>query len=338
MTIRTLTLYGCILIATLFRGVPALQGESKPSDKMEQRVGQLRSLKWGMFICWSFSTFSDKEWTPGIKDVSFFSPTGADTDQWAKTAKEAGMGYILFLTKHHDGFCLWNTNTTERKVTRSALGKDVLAEVKKSCDKYGLKLALYFSEGDWTWPGAEDGKSRKGGSNPTVKRAQLKELLTRYGRIEFIWFDHAVGDGGLSHDETVSFVKTLQPGCFVGFNSGAPAGDLRLGEMGHPTPLSDASGAGFNKADIRGYTGYQLAEFTMPILMGTKAGRWFYTNPDNDGVVLPAEQIVQLYRDGVKHGNIFSLDVGPNRAGKLRDIDVKTLKEVGRRIREGGER
>jgi alpha-L-fucosidase len=81
-----------------------------------------------------------------------------------------------------------------------------------------------------------------------------------------------------------------------------------------------------------------VAEFTMPILMGTKAGRWFYTNPNNEGVVLPAEQIVQLYRDGVKYGNIFSLDVGPNRAGKLREIDVKTLKEVGRRIREAGDR
>jgi alpha-L-fucosidase len=62
------------------------------------------------------------------------------------------MGYILFLTKHHDGFCLWDTETTQRKVTRSPLGKDVLAAVRKSCDKYGLKLALYFSEGDWTWP------------------------------------------------------------------------------------------------------------------------------------------------------------------------------------------
>lgn len=336
MTTRTLTLWGCMLVATLWSGLPAHLSESRPRDEMEERVSQLRSLKWGMFVCWSFSTFSDKEWTPSIKDVSFFNPTGLDTDQWASTAKEAGMGYILFLTKHHDGFCLWNTNTTERKVTRSPLGKDVLAEVKKSCEKHGLKLALYFSEGDWTWPGAEDGKSREGGSNPAVKQAQLKELLTQYGRIEFIWFDHAVGDGGLSHAETVSFVKSFQPGCFVGFNSGAPAGNLRLGEMGHPAPLSDPSGAGLHKDQVGNYTGYRVAEFTMPILMGTKAGRWFYTNPDNDGIALPAEQIFQLYRDGVKHGNIFSLDVGPNRAGKLRDIDVKTLKEVGRRIREAG--
>jgi len=73
---------------------------------MARRAEELKSLRWGMFVCWSFSTFSGKEWTPGVEDVSFFRATGCDTDQWARTAKEAGMGYILFLPKHHDGFCL----------------------------------------------------------------------------------------------------------------------------------------------------------------------------------------------------------------------------------------
>ena len=82
-----------------------------------------------MFICWSFSTFSGKEWTPGVTDVSFFRATDCDTDQWARTAKEAGMGYILFLTKHHDDFCLWDTKTTDRKITKAPLGRDVLAEL-----------------------------------------------------------------------------------------------------------------------------------------------------------------------------------------------------------------
>ena len=114
------------------------------------------------------------------------------------------MGYILFLTKHHDGFCLWDTKTTDRKVTKSPLGKDVLAEVRKSCDRHGLKLALYFSEGDWTWPGAIDGAHLQGGSNPAMKKAQLRELLTQYGPVEYVWFDHAAGDGGLSHQDTLA--------------------------------------------------------------------------------------------------------------------------------------
>ena len=80
-----------------------------------QRAQEIRNLKWGMFVCWSFSTFSDQEWTRGVKDVSFFQPTGLDTDEWARVARQAGMGYILFLTKHHDGFCLWDTKTTDWK-------------------------------------------------------------------------------------------------------------------------------------------------------------------------------------------------------------------------------
>ena len=142
-----------ITIAMLLASFALSARAAEPVD-MQKRAAELKGLKWGMFICWSFSTFSGKEWTPGVKDVAFFKAAGCDADQWARTAKEAGMGYILFLTKHHDGFCLWDTKTTDRKVTKAPLGRDVLAELRKSCDKYGIRLALYFSEGDWTWPGA----------------------------------------------------------------------------------------------------------------------------------------------------------------------------------------
>ena len=80
------------------------------------RAEQIKQMKYGMFICWSFSTFSGQEWTPTRdKDASYFKATGCNTDQWCKVAKDAGMGYILFLTKHHDGFCLWDTKTTEKR-------------------------------------------------------------------------------------------------------------------------------------------------------------------------------------------------------------------------------
>lgn len=296
------------------------------------RVRELQGLRWGMFVCWSLSTFSGTEWTPGVTNVAFFKATEVDTDQWARTAREAGMGYILFLTKHHDGFCLWDTKTTDRKVTKAPLGRDVLAELRKSCDAHGIKLALYFSEGDWTWEGSVPGK--KSGPNPDMKKAQLKELLTQYGPIEYIWFDHAVGDGGLSHEATVDFCKALQPGCFVGFNHGSPAGDIRLGEMGHPSPLADPSGSGFNKNHIKGYAGYRLAEFTYPILPPHKGGAdWFYSLPEHDGLVHPPEKLYRDYLGAVEFQNIFSLDVGPDCRGRLRDIDVQTLRKVGEMIR-----
>ncbi len=329
-------LSGLVCLLVLFFALGNRLATAAPESAKNEKgiqAQELKNLKFGMFICWSFSTFSDQEWTPGVKDVSYFNPSGMDTDQWCRVAKEAGMGYILFLTKHHDGFCLWDTKTTDWKATKSPLGQDVLAAVKKSCDQYGLKLALYFSEGDWTWPGAETPATGSdkfvGGKNAELKKAQLKELLTQYGPIAYIWFDHAQGDGGLDHIETAQFVKSVQPDCFVGFNHGQTAGDLRAGEYGKPGPLDNPEAGGFNKAVSEDYL---IAEFAMPIL--GNQGRWFYTNPGNDAVSRSAEEIFSLYQEAVKYGNLFSLDIGPDRSGKLREIDVKTLREVGKLIRE----
>ncbi len=320
--------------------------QTKIPDKV--RAQQVSDLKFGMFICWSFSTFSGREWTRGVEDVSFFKASGCDTDQWCKTAKEAGMNYILFLTKHHDGFCLWDTSTTEWKVTNSPLGIDVLAKLRQSCDKYGLKLALYFSEGDWTWiegelpqdgflPGGKkwDDPIWKSGRNAALKKAQLEELCTRYGPIEFFWMDHAQGDGGLDHAATVEWVHRFQPNTFVGFNHGQPAGRLSLREMGRPGRIGDASTTKYNKEGETQYKGYLVAEFTYPIQPHREKGaHWFYSLPEYEDICHPAEKIYQDYLGALNYGNIFSLDVGPKPNGKLRDIDVRTLTEVGRMIRE----
>ncbi len=134
---KNLRLFWVIII--MLQPVLFLKAQDLPA-KMDdnERAVQIQELKFGMFICWSFSTFSGREWTPTLdKDASYFKATGCDTDQWCKVAKDAGMNYILFLTKHHDGFCLWDTKTTDKKVTNSPLATDVLAQLRKSCDKYG---------------------------------------------------------------------------------------------------------------------------------------------------------------------------------------------------------
>ncbi|MFH1738136.1 MAG: alpha-L-fucosidase [bacterium] len=290
----------------------------------EIRAKQVQDLKFGMFICWSFSTFSEEEWTRGVEDVAFFNASGCDTDQWCEVAKDAGMNYILFLTKHHDGFCLWDTKTTDWKVTKSPLGIDVLAKLRESCEKYGLKIALYFSEGDWTWP---DNK------NAELKKKQLEELCTEYGPIEFFWIDHAQSDGGLDHIATAEWIREFQPNCFVGFNHGQPAGRLCLREMGTPGRIGDAATSKYNKEGEQEYKGYLVAELTYPIqLPDGKQPLWFYHLSKDKNPTQPAEKIYKDYLGAVEYGNIFSLDVGPNHEGKLREVDVNTLKEVGEMI------
>ncbi len=327
----------CFLLLMILSGMYAGGQPSGSAIKTDDqaRAMQIREMKFGMFICWSFSTFYGKEWTPTLdKDASFFKAKKVDTDQWCKVARDAGMNYILFLTKHHDGFCLWDTRTTDKKVTNSPLGIDVLARLRKSCDRYGIKLALYFSEGDWNWPEAVDGKGGKGGKNPEMKKAQLKELCTLYGPIEFFWMDHAIGDGGLSHEMTEQWIHEFQPGCFVGFNHGEPAGRLVLREMGTPGNIGDANTSVYNKDAESNYKNYLVAEFTYPILPPHKGGAmWFYSLPEHDKLVHPAEKIYRDYLGAVKYGNIFSLDVGPDYNGKIRKVDVKTLQKVGRLIR-----
>lgn len=91
---------------------------------------------------------------------------------------------------------------------------------------------------------------------------QLKGLCIRYGRIEFFWMDYAVGDGGLSHVDTVEWVHCFQPNCFVGFSHGQSAGRLCLGERGRPGPLGDADASEYNKEAEQEYRGYLVAEFT----------------------------------------------------------------------------
>jgi alpha-L-fucosidase len=297
-----------------------------------QRAEQIKDMKWGMFICWSFSTFSGHEWTRGVKSVDFFRATEVDTDQWCKTAKDAGMGYILFLTKHHDGFCLWDTATTDWKVTKAPLGRDVVAELRKSCDKHGIKLAFYFSEGDWTWADKSPEEQKE------IQKAQLRELCTKYGPIEFFWLDHAQGAGGMEHAEKVEWIHSFQPNSFVGFNHGEPAGRLCLRERGRPGKVGDADASEYNKEAEQTYKGYLVAEFTYPILPEHEGGaQWFYSLPKHDNLCLPAEKIYQDYVGAVRYGNIFSIDVGPNYQGRLREIDIETLRQVGQMIRAADE-
>jgi alpha-L-fucosidase len=333
---NTLFLIAMILLLHTAFTVYAQQEAEKIDDLV--RAEEIKELKFGMFICWSFSTFSGTEWTPTLeKDASYFTATGCDTDQWCKVAKDAGMNYILFLSKHHDGFCLWDTKTTDKKVTNSPLGIDVLRKLRNSCDKYGIKLALYFSEGDWNWPGAVDGKgySEGVGIDPEMKKAQLEELCTQYGPIEFYWMDHAVGDGGLNHQETVKWIHQFQPNCFVGFNHGEPAGRLSLRERGAPGKIGDASATKYNKEAEANYKDYLAAEFTYPILPEHKGGAdWFYSLPEHDHLCKPAEDLFKDYQGAIQYGNIFSINVGPDYKGEIRKIDSKTLRQVGKLIEQ----
>jgi len=155
--------------------------------------------------------------------LKVFNPTSFNAEKWIKIAKKAGMEYICFTVKHHDGFCMWDTNFSDYKITNTPYSKDVLKELSTACQKYGIKLSLYYSNPDWHY---------KSGYNPNSShqwcavnkdapnleeykeyvKNQVTELLTNYGPIYTFFWDIPPKIDDPSFNE---LVRKLQPGIFI---------------------------------------------------------------------------------------------------------------------------
>src|SRR5664279_664602 len=119
--------------------------EPQPSDK--PNVYQLDQIKrkYGMFIHFGVNTFYDQEWTDGSKPAASFKPLTVDADEWVHTAKEAGMKYVILVSKHVDGFCLWDSKYTDYDVASSGNKTNVVEKVAEACRKYGIGMGIYYS-------------------------------------------------------------------------------------------------------------------------------------------------------------------------------------------------
>lgn len=125
-----------------FKEYPIMQQPSlEPTEGQQAQIDR----KFGMFLHFGINTFNNTEWSKGRLPVKSYCPTAIDADSWVKTAYEAGMNYVILITKHHDGFCLWDTYTTTYSVNYSPNKTDVVKAVADACKKYGIKLGLYYS-------------------------------------------------------------------------------------------------------------------------------------------------------------------------------------------------
>lgn len=143
--------------------------------------------RFGMFLHFGINTFNNTEWSDGKLPIESYCPTAIDADSWVKTAYEAGMNYVIIITKHHDGFCLWDTNTTTYSINYSPNKTDVVKAVADACKKYGVKLGLYYS----LWDRHE--KCYKNDEDYVqYMEKHLRELMDdRYGEVVELWFDGA---------------------------------------------------------------------------------------------------------------------------------------------------
>ena len=141
--------------------------------------------QFGMFLHFGINTYYDTEWSDGTLDPAKVRPDALDTDQWCSVAKEAGMKYVILVTKHHDGFCNWPTKYTDYSVQATPLKIDIVKRVSESAKKYGLAFGIYYS----LWDRHEKTHDTDEHAYVEFMKNQLRELLTQYGPICELWFD-----------------------------------------------------------------------------------------------------------------------------------------------------
>ena len=242
---------------------PLLSRLSLASSYLEdERTAWYRAAKFGMFIHWGpYSLASVEASWPimvpkpgGISEADYrelykrFNPVKFDPEAFVDLARTAGQRYMVFTTKHHDGFCMFDSAYTNYKITNTPYGKDVVAQLATSCEKRGMPLGFYYSPPDMTHPGFRDtsklAKENWGGEPARPEwplyldymELQLTELLTRYGPAALIWFD------GLHHQEKyegvrfLNLIHKLQPATLVNDRIGVDA-DYETPEQFIPTAI-----------------------------------------------------------------------------------------------------
>ena len=316
------------------------------------RPAQLERIREGIevygIVHWGLNTFTDREWGYGDEDPKMLDPDAFDADQIVGACKDGGLQGLVVVAKHHDGFCLWPTKTTEHNISKSPFrgGKgDYVKEMERACRRHGLKFGVYVSPWD-----------RNNADYATPKyvetfHAQIKELLSGdYGEIFEMWFDGANGgdgwyggakerrkipDGYYRFDEVFKFVRELQPKvCIFNESDGA---DYRWpgNECGELCDGSAATIRSFdpkdygdymkrcNRGDLKDGTTFHPPECDFPLREG-----WFY-HPSQANTVRCGEYLMLRYLNAVGNGGTMNIGIAPDRHGRLAPEDVAALKRFG---------
>jgi len=310
-----------------------------------------QKLELTAFIHFGMNTFTDREWGDGSENPALFNPTDFDADQWVSTLQGAGFKMIILTAKHHDGFCLWPTRTTQHSVASSPWRNgqgDVVREVKDACDKYKMKFGIYLSP----W----DRNAESYGDSPRYNdlfAEQLTELLSNYGEIHEVWFDGANGEGPNGKVQEYDWARfyhvidSLQPTAvkaimgddvrWVGNESGLgretewsvtplqPEINEAIVSENKRLKISPTSDdLGSRNLIERAQTIYWYpSEVDVSIRPG-----WFY-HPEQDHQVKTLSQLVDIYFQSVGMNSVLLLNVPPDTRGRLHEVDVERLRQFG---------
>lgn len=332
-------------------------------EKLVQIVPDERQMKWHemefyAFMHFGINTFFSHEWGKGDEEPSAFNPSDLSTDSWAEAAVSAGMKGIILTAKHHDGFCLWDTKYTEHCVRNSPYKKDILAQLSESCKKYNIKLGVYLSP----WDRHEPRYGTDEYNDYYVN--QLSEICTNYGELFCLWFDGACGEGKNGKKQVYDWpryyetIRKLQPNAAISICGpdvrwcGNEAGQTREAEWNVvPAYLQDCEKTAAksqqtnddfakkkmsstdrdlgSRALMSNYDNYIW--YPCEVDVSIRPG-WFY-HKKQDKKVKSLKKLMEIYTSSVGGNASLLLNVPPDTRGRIADIDVKRLKEMGDAIR-----
>ncbi len=283
-------------------------------------VKQLEFLDWelGVFFHFGIRTFYDghSDWDGVPMDAAAFCPSELDCGQWIRVAAAGGARYAVMTAKHHDGFALWPSRFTDYSVKNTPWQNgrgDVVREFTDACRRYGLKVGLYYSP-------AQFGSSDVAPSDyDEYFIAQISELLTAYGKIDYLWFDGCGCEGhSFDTERIVKTIRELQP-------------DILLFNLWDPDTRWVGNEDGVAPADIR----YVKDGSFLPYECDCKIrpGNWFWTSGDA-GTLRTPEEIMGLYELSVGRGGNLLLNIGPDRRGLLPDRDARSFIRFGENLRK----
>lgn len=274
----------------------------------------------GAIIHFGPNTFLDREWGDGTADPKVFNPTQFDPEQWMQALKSAGMKYVIFVAKHHDGFCLWPTEQTGYSVKSSPWENgqgDAVRRVEEAARKYGLKFGVYLSPWDRHEP-----RYSNSAEYDKYYAAELDELVQNYGDLEEFWLDGAGSEGHVyNFPHIIEELRTYQPNTLVFADVGLfEYGDIRwVGNEAGIIPYEN-----WNVIDRHGYLRWRPVEADTPL----RKEHWFW-HPNDESSLKSLPELISTYEQTVGRGGQLVLGVAPDRRGLLPDADVQRLKEFG---------
>lgn len=252
-----------------------------------------------------------------------FNPAAFDPEKWLDLAQEAGMGYLTFTTKHIDGFCMWDSQQTDFKVTRTPYGKDVLAQLAEACHKRKFPLCLYYSCADMHHPNYPNAgrsyelREPEAGDQPDLSRyleyvrAQVRELCTNYGEIHGFWWDANV----LKHRDPSfnALIRQLQPNAVIN-NRGYDDGDFGTPERDWDSSVD------------------KQAQFEKPVEACQAVGYQSWCWREDEDRYSDAHLVRSIQKVLAKGGN-YLLNVGPKPDGTIDGESAATLRRIGAWLR-----